>query len=283
MRRPSRTHRARPISSSPSSAALRLAPTRSARQCVGRRCGALGTALAGRTDPSSDASSPSAASPTASGAGSFRRCDGATQKARAPAGSLDAGDGAHHRLREEEAVLEARLPRQPAVAVGPGQLPTRYSEPLCQSLAAPNSSAYVSRSSGRSAQRRSLSSSPVKICPSGSRRRRRCSPPGARPGRWRPPGSARTARPRESRRSTRARSCTRSPASAGRRRGGAGPARSPNPWSRSSRRSCPGAPSSDRGRRHRSPPPAWHTPPRRLTGPPEGVEVRSPAWAATAS
>ena len=36
-------------SSSPSSAALRLAPTRFARQCVERRCGALGSALAGRT------------------------------------------------------------------------------------------------------------------------------------------------------------------------------------------------------------------------------------------
>ena len=33
--------------SSPSAAALRLAPTRCARQCVERRCGALGSALAG--------------------------------------------------------------------------------------------------------------------------------------------------------------------------------------------------------------------------------------------
>ena len=38
-------------SSSPASAALRLAPTRSARQCLRPRCGALGSALAGRTSP----------------------------------------------------------------------------------------------------------------------------------------------------------------------------------------------------------------------------------------
>ena len=46
--------------SSPSAAALRLAPTRFARQCVRRRCGALGSALARRTR-TGVRSSPSAA------------------------------------------------------------------------------------------------------------------------------------------------------------------------------------------------------------------------------
>ena len=72
----------------------------------------------------------------------LRLTDRRTGRPGPTARSLDAGDGADDRLREEQAVLEARLPRQPAVAVGPGQLhDAELGSPLCQSSAAANSSA----------------------------------------------------------------------------------------------------------------------------------------------
>ena len=155
--------------------------------------------------------------------------------------------------REPQALLEAALPGQPAIAIGPRELhnPELVApEPCGRCLEIVHvrldidgqertAQVVVEQSEKRRTDGRHNASSRE-----GRRRGQPCPP--------RSPASCQTRRPQGMRTPARARSCSRTAAAGGRCRHGHQPARTPSRPTRSSIRSCLDGPSTDRASGHRT-------------------------------